>query len=302
MLAFLERADVREQIVALGVDPNEAAARVRALDAQVREIAGQLDQLPAGQSAIGIIVGAILLVFLILLLTDLLGLTNVFPSSIITSEQARRGNDPASPVFAGGARHALRAGRLRDAGSGGAARRCARSAGAGRGRGRAVPSAAGAVLRPGGARHGAGLVRLPARQEILAGGGVHARPRGHAQSRPGRRRAAPRPPCDARRDLPSLLGELAAGHPVMVLQNLGLDWYPQWHFAVAVGYDLSTNELALRSGEERRQLVSLDTFNRTWTRADHWALVVLPPDQLPATGAEAEMLSARAGSSARAPR
>ena len=80
VLAFLERADVREQIVAFGVDPNEAAARVQALsDAQVREIAGQLDQLPAGQSAIGIIVGAILLVFLILLLTDLLGLTNVFP-------------------------------------------------------------------------------------------------------------------------------------------------------------------------------------------------------------------------------
>ena len=48
-------------------------------DAQVREIAGQLDQLPAGQSAVGIIVGAILLVFLILLVTDLLGLTNVFP-------------------------------------------------------------------------------------------------------------------------------------------------------------------------------------------------------------------------------
>ena len=80
VLAFLGRADVRQQIEALGVDPNEAAARVQALsDAQVREIAGQLDQLPAGQSAIGIIVGAILLVFLILLLTDLLGLTNVFP-------------------------------------------------------------------------------------------------------------------------------------------------------------------------------------------------------------------------------
>jgi hypothetical protein len=80
VMAFLERADVREQIVALGVDPNEAAARVQALsDAQVRQIAGQLDQLPAGQTAVGIIVGAILLVFLILLLTDLLGLTNVFP-------------------------------------------------------------------------------------------------------------------------------------------------------------------------------------------------------------------------------
>ena len=80
MLAFLDRAEVRKQIAALGVDPNEAAARVAALsDAQVREIAGQLDQLPAGQSAVGAVVGAILIIFLVLLVTDLLGLTNVFP-------------------------------------------------------------------------------------------------------------------------------------------------------------------------------------------------------------------------------
>jgi hypothetical protein len=80
VLAFLDRAEVREQIVALGVDPIEAAARVRALsDAQVREIAGQLDQLPAGQSAVGAVLGVILIIFLILLVTDLLGLTDVFP-------------------------------------------------------------------------------------------------------------------------------------------------------------------------------------------------------------------------------
>jgi hypothetical protein len=80
VLAFLDRAEVREQIAALGVDPNEAAARVAALsDAQVREIAGQLDRLPAGQGAVAAVVGAILIIFLVLLVTDLLGLTNVFP-------------------------------------------------------------------------------------------------------------------------------------------------------------------------------------------------------------------------------
>jgi hypothetical protein len=80
VLAFLDRADVREQIVALGVDPSEAAARVAALsDAQVRQIAGHLDQLPAGQSAVAAVVGAILIIFLVLLVTDLLGLTNIFP-------------------------------------------------------------------------------------------------------------------------------------------------------------------------------------------------------------------------------
>jgi hypothetical protein len=78
--AFLSRADVREQMVVLGVDPVEAVNRVAGLsDAEVRQIAGHLGQLPAGQSAVGAVIGAALLIFLVLLITDLLGLTNVFP-------------------------------------------------------------------------------------------------------------------------------------------------------------------------------------------------------------------------------
>jgi len=78
--AFLARADVRAQMVALGVDPAEAAQRVAGLsDAEVQRIAGHLDRLPAGQSAIGAVVGAVVIIFLVLLVTDLLGLTDVFP-------------------------------------------------------------------------------------------------------------------------------------------------------------------------------------------------------------------------------
>ena len=78
--AFLAREDVRAQMVALGVDPVEAVNRVVGLsDAEVRQIAGHLDQLPAGQSAVGAVIGAALFIFLVLLITDLLGLTNVFP-------------------------------------------------------------------------------------------------------------------------------------------------------------------------------------------------------------------------------
>jgi hypothetical protein len=78
--AFVQRDDVRAQMVALGVDPAEAAQRVAGLsDAEVQRIAGHLDQLPAGQSAIGAILGAAVLIFLVLLITDLLGLTDVFP-------------------------------------------------------------------------------------------------------------------------------------------------------------------------------------------------------------------------------
>ena len=78
--AFLSREDVQAQMVALGVDPVEAVNRVAGLsDAEVRQIAGHLDQLPAGQSAVGAVIGAALFIFLVLLITDLLGLTNVFP-------------------------------------------------------------------------------------------------------------------------------------------------------------------------------------------------------------------------------
>lgn len=83
--------------------------------------------------------------------------------------------------------------------------------------------------------------------------------------------------------LRDLLAEIAAGHPVLVFQNLGLDWYPQWHYAVALGYDLERREIALRSGRERRRLLSFETFEHTWERGGHWAYVVLKPNQLPAS-------------------
>lgn len=78
-----------------------------------------------------------------------------------------------------------------------------------------------------------------------------------------------------------LLDEIQAGNPVLVFQNLGLDWYPQWHYAVVVGYDLKHNEIILRSGLQQRHRVSLQLFERTWARADYWALLVLLPGEMP---------------------
>lgn len=80
VMNFLMREDVQQQLTRLGVDPEEATRRVATLsDEEVQEIAGRLDDLPAGEGGIGIIVGAILIIFLVLLITDLLGLTDVFP-------------------------------------------------------------------------------------------------------------------------------------------------------------------------------------------------------------------------------
>lgn len=78
--AFLERQDVRRQMIALGVDPAEAAARAHQLsDAEIGQIVDRIDRLPAGQSALGAVLGVILIMFLVLLVTDLLGLTDIFP-------------------------------------------------------------------------------------------------------------------------------------------------------------------------------------------------------------------------------
>ena len=95
--------------------------------------------------------------------------------------------------------------------------------------------------------------------------------------------------------LPDLTAELAAGHPVIVFQNLGLGWFPVWHYAVAVGYDLNAGEVVLHSGLEARRVMPLRTFERTWARADHWGLVVLPPGELPATADEVAVLRAATG-------
>ncbi|HUV78733.1 MAG TPA: PA2779 family protein [Desulfobacterales bacterium] len=77
---FLERKDVQGMMTAQGVSPIEAKARVDCLsDAEVMEIADKMDQLPSGGDGIGAIVGAVLIIFLVLLFTDIMGYTDVFP-------------------------------------------------------------------------------------------------------------------------------------------------------------------------------------------------------------------------------
>lgn len=77
--AFLARDDVQRALVSQGVDPAEAKNRVAALsDAEVEKIAGQLDNLPAG-AGVGSVVGAVVFIFIVLLITDILGFTNIFP-------------------------------------------------------------------------------------------------------------------------------------------------------------------------------------------------------------------------------
>ena len=80
ILGVLERQDVRAQLQSFGVNPADAKARVAALsDDEAAQLAASMDRLPAGGDGFGALVGAALLIFLVLLLTDILGFTHVFP-------------------------------------------------------------------------------------------------------------------------------------------------------------------------------------------------------------------------------
>ena len=77
---LISRNDIKNALISQGIDPDEAKARVDSLsDSEVIEVADKIEQLPAGAGVFGAIIGAALIVFLVLLVTDLLGFTDVFP-------------------------------------------------------------------------------------------------------------------------------------------------------------------------------------------------------------------------------
>ena len=93
----------------------------------------------------------------------------------------------------------------------------------------------------------------------------------------------------------ALLATLDGGLPVLVLQKLGAGPFPGWHYAVVVGYDSSSNHFVLRSGTERRKVMSASHFLATWDRAERWALVAVTPGALPPAPDFARYMEAAAG-------
>jgi hypothetical protein len=77
---LISRNDIKDALISQGIDPDEAKARVDSLsDSEVIKVADKIEQLPAGRGAFGALIGAALIVFIVLLLTDILGFTDVFP-------------------------------------------------------------------------------------------------------------------------------------------------------------------------------------------------------------------------------
>ncbi len=77
LLATLERSDVAAALAERGVSLDQARERVAALtDAEAAHVAEQIDSAPAGASDV---LGTIVFIFVLLLITDILGFTKIFP-------------------------------------------------------------------------------------------------------------------------------------------------------------------------------------------------------------------------------
>src|SRR5262249_26375277 len=103
-------------------------------------------------------------------------------------------------------------------------------------------------------------------------------------------------------DLSALFAELDAGRPVLVLQNLGFEHAPAWHYAVVVGYDAERSRVVGGSAPDRGRLEPLARFVRSWQRAEHWAFVALEPGELPGSASADRYVHALAGAESLLPR
>ncbi len=91
--------------------------------------------------------------------------------------------------------------------------------------------------------------------------------------------------------LDAVVAELDAGNPVLVLQNLSFGWWPQWHYALVVGYEDAGATLLLHSGKQAYYAIPARTFMKTWHRSDYWGLVVVPLEEYPAAATALTYLS-----------
>jgi tetratricopeptide (TPR) repeat protein len=95
--------------------------------------------------------------------------------------------------------------------------------------------------------------------------------------------------------LDQLLKEVAADHPVIVLENLSIRMFPRWHYALVLGYDLKKQDVIMHTGKEAYYRWDMRKFERSWMLGDYWGLVVLPAGTLAVSGSEKDHLEATAG-------
>lgn len=95
--------------------------------------------------------------------------------------------------------------------------------------------------------------------------------------------------------LQALLSEIAAGHPVIIFENLALSWAPNWHYAFVFGYDLNSKEMIMHSGHDAFYRWDMKKFERSWMLGDYWGLVVMPAGDIAISAGEIANLTSAVG-------
>lgn len=90
----------------------------------------------------------------------------------------------------------------------------------------------------------------------------------------------------------ALFAELAEHHPVIVLVNRGLSWYPLWHYVPVNGYDGEKRTILTHFSDQSNEEIPIETFGALWKRSDNWGVVLLPPEHLPASASPKTFLRA----------
>lgn len=101
-----------------------------------------------------------------------------------------------------------------------------------------------------------------------------------------------------------LLREVAAGNPVLVLQDVAplqdagplriasSTLFTEWHYAVVFGFDYPAGSVHLRSGTKEDLELPISLFENQWRKGGYWAMVTLPPDRIPVTAVEDRWVAA----------
>ena len=96
-------------------------------------------------------------------------------------------------------------------------------------------------------------------------------------------------------EINTLLSHVSAHSPVIVLLNLGFNWFPRYHYVVVTGYNLESSRIVFTSGRKEEEVISIDTFLRMWKRAGNWGILVLNPGVVPEYAVKMSFLQAVAG-------
>lgn len=86
--------------------------------------------------------------------------------------------------------------------------------------------------------------------------------------------------------LVDVLREIAAGNPVIALENYSYGAGPVWHYSVAMGYDLTEKRIVRHSGKIAFESMPFGAFEYLWKSDGHWSMVALPPEKLPSSANE----------------